>query len=283
MTRWMIEKDGTGIEKSGTGIEKSGTGIEKSGTGIEKSGTGIEKSGTGIEKSGTGIRKGLLALSLASLAFTAQLSANELRPEGNLNLVVQNDSILVSWFIDGSVFSGVAALTGTTTNLSLTEISLATEDQYLDTTGGGTGSKASTTGGGTGINTTGGGTGINTTGGGTGINTTGGGTGINTTGGGTGIDTTGGGTGSNSFGASGTIVLTTGGGTGNESIAITLPGSTGLEMEITLGCQTASVSVLDVNYTEVVAFNNIAVMGSTGLCDSGRDSGTPWMGADLSN
>ena len=47
MSRWTIEKSGTGIEKSGTGIEKSGTGIEKSGTGIEKSGTGIEKSGTG--------------------------------------------------------------------------------------------------------------------------------------------------------------------------------------------------------------------------------------------
>ena len=44
MSRWMIEKSGTGIEKAGTGIEKAGTGIEKSGTGIEKSGTGIEKS-----------------------------------------------------------------------------------------------------------------------------------------------------------------------------------------------------------------------------------------------
>ena len=44
MSRWMIEKSGTGIEKAGTGIEKAGTGIEKAGTGIEKSGTGIEKS-----------------------------------------------------------------------------------------------------------------------------------------------------------------------------------------------------------------------------------------------
>ncbi len=47
MTRWTIEKDGTGIEKSGTGIEKDGTGIEKSGTGIEKSGTGIRKRSIG--------------------------------------------------------------------------------------------------------------------------------------------------------------------------------------------------------------------------------------------
>ena len=65
MSRWIIEKDGTGIEKSGTGIEKAGTGIEKSGTGIEKSGTGIEKAGTGIEKAGTGIRRGLMACTWA--------------------------------------------------------------------------------------------------------------------------------------------------------------------------------------------------------------------------
>ena len=132
MTRWLIEK-------SGTGIEKSGTGIEKSGTGIEKSGTGIEKSGTGIEKSGTGIRKSLLALSIASLAFSSQINANEIKPEGNLSLAVQNDSILVSWMIDGSVFSGVAALTGTSANVLLTEVSLAANNPFLDTTGGGTG------------------------------------------------------------------------------------------------------------------------------------------------
>ena len=49
MSRWTIEKDGTGIERSGTGIERSGTGIERSGTGIEKSGTGIERSEQGLE------------------------------------------------------------------------------------------------------------------------------------------------------------------------------------------------------------------------------------------
>ena len=118
MSRWMIEKDGTGIEKSGTGIEKSGTGIEKSGT-------GIEKSGTGIEKSGTGIRKGLLALSMASIALTSQVNANQLQPEGTLNLVVQNDTLMVSWIFDGSVFSGVSTLNGSIANLSLTEITLA--------------------------------------------------------------------------------------------------------------------------------------------------------------
>ena len=132
MTRWNIEK-------SGTGIEKSGTGIEKSGTGIEKSGTGIEKSGTGIEKSGTGIRKSLLALSMCSIAFASQLSANQLQPEGTLNLVVQNDTLMVSWIIDGSVFSGVSTLSGSVANLSLTELSLTDLSAYRDVTGGGTG------------------------------------------------------------------------------------------------------------------------------------------------
>ena len=67
-------------------------------------------------------------------------------------------------------------------------------------------------------------------------------------------------------GITGIIVLTTGGGTGQESIAITLPSNTGLEMEVILGCQTATVSILDSNYTEVVSFDNIKVLGNTGLC-----------------
>jgi len=245
MSRWMIEKDGTGIEKSGTGIEKSGT--------------GIEKSGTGIEKSGTGIRKSLLALSMASLAFASQASANQLQPEGTLSLVVQNDTLLVSWIIDGSIFSGVSTLGGSITNLSLTEISLA--GQGIEVTGGGTGIEV--TGGGTGIEVTGGGTGIEVTGGGTGIEVTGGGTGIEVTGGGTGIEVT-------------------GGGTGQESIFITLPAGTGLEMEVTLGCQTASVAVLDSNFAEVVSFSNIQVMGNTGLCQSSGIT-MPSIGTDSPN
>jgi hypothetical protein len=39
-------------------------------------------------------------------------------------------------------------------------------------------------------------------------------------------------------------------------------------MEVTLGCQSASVTVLDSSYAEVVSFNNIPVMGDTGLCQS---------------
>ncbi|MDX2428938.1 MAG: hypothetical protein QNK22_09650, partial [Xanthomonadales bacterium] len=119
------------------------------------------------------------------------------------------------------------------------------------------------TGGGTGIQVTGGGTGIQVTGGGTGIEVTGGGTGIQVTGGGTGIEVTGGGTG----------VEVTGGGTGVERIAITLPSYTGLEMDIVLGCETASISIVDSNFVEVAFFSDVKVMGDTGLCqDAANDA-----------
>ena len=165
MSRWMIEKGGTGIEKSGTGIEKSGTGIEKSGTGIEKSGTGIEKSGTGIEKSGTGMRRILLACSLAFLTFAGGVQADAPDPAGTLQLVVNNNTVAVSWIIDGSVFSGVSSLNGSYVNLVLTQVSLSpVTSSSVDVTGNGTGSSVKVTGNGTGNSTqvTGNGTGSST-------------------------------------------------------------------------------------------------------------------------
>ncbi|MBT8038852.1 MAG: hypothetical protein HKO85_09320, partial [Xanthomonadales bacterium] len=165
MSRWTIEKNGTGIEKSGTGIEKSGTGIEKSGT-------GIEKSGTGIEKSGTGIRRALLACTLATVTCAASLQAAPVDPAGSLQVVVQDNAIAVSWIIGESVFSGVTARSGSFANLMLTEVSLNVPTHNIDVTGGGTGAETQVTGGGTGAKTqvTGGGTGAKTqvTGGGTG-------------------------------------------------------------------------------------------------------------------
>ena len=134
MSRWTIEK-------SGTGIEKSGTGIEKSGTGIEKSGTGIEKSGTGIEKSGTGIRRGLMACTLATLTCAASIQAAPVDPAGSLQVVVNNDTVAVSWIIGDSVFSGVSSISGTYANLRLTEVAIGAPVYYVDVTGGGTGSK----------------------------------------------------------------------------------------------------------------------------------------------
>jgi hypothetical protein len=70
-------------------------------------------------------------------------------------------------------------------------------------------------------------------------------------------------------GGTGNTIQIAGGGTGADSISITLPSGTGLAMEVSLGCQSASVSIFDASYTEVVAFNNVTVMGSTGLCSSG--------------
>ncbi len=224
MTRWKIEKDGTGIEKSGTGIEKSGTGIERDGT-------GIEKSGTGIEKSGTGIRKSFLALSLASIAIASQVNAAQLEPEGAINLVVQNDTILVSWIVDGSVFSGISTLDSNAFRLPLTEISLAKPDQSPEATH--ENNRKEVTGGGTGVEVTGGGTGIEVTGGGTGL----------------------------------------------EKIAITLPSHTGLEMDVILGCGSASVSILDSNFAEVAYFSNVEVMGDTGLCQSSSSVTKPTNGS----
>ena len=280
MSRWTIEKDGTGIEKSGTGIEKSGTGIEKSGTGIEKSGTGIEKSGTGISKA-------LLAFSIVAMSCVSVVNASELRPEGVMQVTVDQGQVSVMWNIDGSTFVGVGSQTGTFSQVSLFEMSIGKNPNAVDVAGGGTGKAVA--GGGTGKNVAGGGTGKQVAGGGTGKQVAGGGTGKQVAGGGTGKQVAGGGTGKQVAGGGtgkavagggtgkavaggGTGKDVAGGGTGRESITITLPSDTGLEMEVTLGCQSASVSVLDANYAEVIAFNDVRVMGNTGLCGSNSDS-----------
>ena len=240
MSRWIIEKDGTGIEKSGTGIEKSGTGIEKSGT-------GIEKAGTGIEKAGTGIRRGLLALALAAITCAGNIQAGTVDPAGSLQIVVNNNTVAVSWIIGDSVFSGVSTLDGSYANLMLTEVALIAPTFGDEVTGGGTG--AEVTGGGTGAKVTGGGTGAEVTGGGTGAKVTGGGTGVKVT-----------------DGATGSTILVTGGGTGSEGITVTLPNGTGMSMEVSVDCGTAGVSILDENSVPIISFSNVAVVGNTGFC-----------------
>jgi Ca2+-binding RTX toxin-like protein len=246
MSRWMIEK-------SGTGIEKSGTGIEKSGTGIEKSGTGIEKSGTGIEKSGTGIRKGLFALSMAAVVLSSQVSASGIAPEGVMSLYVEKGQVTVSWYFEGALYTGSAYQEGTYASTGITNQTLVV--------GGGTGVKV--VGGGTGAKVVGGGTSTDVVGGGTGARVVGGGTGARVVGGGTGSRVVGGGTGS----------LVVGGGTGSKSITV----ATNLQFEITLGCQSATVYVLDSNYSEIVSFDDVSVMGNTGLCQSDDDEIIPWV------
>ena len=284
--------------------------IEKSGTGIEKSGTGIEKSGTGIEKAGTGIRKGLLALSMASVIGAGSIQAAPIDPAGTLQVVVNGDNVAVSWIIGDSVFSGVSSLDGTFASLMLTEVSLKGPFSGLDVTGGGTGSNVQVTGGGPGssVKVTGGGTGSNlqVTGGGTGssVQVTGGGTGSNVqvtgggtgssvqvTGGGTGssTDVTGGGTGSSVLvtgGGTGSQILVTGGGTGSEAIAITLPTDTGISMEIGINCSSATVAIVDEYSVPIVTFDSVPVIGGVGNCGDFAATGShaPWNASyDLSN
>jgi hypothetical protein len=317
--------------------------IEKSGTGIEKSGTGIEKSGTGIEKAGTGIRAGLLALSMASVIGAGTVQAGALDPAGSLQIVVNGDSVAVSWIIGDSVFSGVSSLNGTFASLMLTEVSLQSPVDNLDVTGGGTGSDVEVTGGGTGssvqvtgggtgssvkvtgggtgssVQVTGGGTGssVQVTGGGTGssVQVTGGGTGssVQVTGGGTGsnVQVTGGGTGSNVLvtgggtgsstdvtgggtgssvlvtgGGTGSEILVTGGGTGSEAIAITLPTDTGISMEVSVNCSMASVAIVDEYSVPIVSFDNVRIVGGDRNCSDFSSSGglIPWNSSyDLGN
>ena len=191
-------------------IEKSGTGIEKSGTGIEKSGTGIEKSGTGIEKSGTGIRKGLLALSIAALAFSTQVGAAKIAPEGAMQVFAENGQLMISWYFEGSLYTGAAHQQGTYARTSVSNQTLVV--------GGGTGTA--------------------------------------------GIQVVGGGT--------GTAGLIIGQGTDNESIVL----GTNMQFELILSCNSAQVFVLDSNNVEVVMFDNVQVMGNTGLCSD--DDGALW-------
>lgn len=297
MSRWMIEKSGTGIEKSGTGVEKSGT--------------GIEKSGTGIEKSGTGIRRLAIACSMALMAAPAFAGST---PEGFPQISVFGKQVVASWHFDGSVFSAVGDLSGKFGVMDLIEIRRPDIGSGLDVTGGGTGFEVTgggtglevtgggtglevtgggtgleVTGGGTGIQVTGGGTGIQVTGGGTGVQVTGGGTGIQVTGGGTGLLVTGGGTGTQVTGGGtgvqvtgggtgvqvtggGTGLLVTGGGTGAEGLSITLPDGTGLQMEIEMGCGSARVTILDSTFAPVVSFDNVPVMGGS-FCGDGPGAG----------
>jgi len=271
MTRWMIEKSGSGIEKAGSGIEKAGS--------------GIEKEGSGIEKAGSGIQKHLMALALTAVTFSSSVLASDLRPEGALMVATDQGTVTVSWAIEGSVFAGVASLNGTYSQVDLMEIGLAPVNDNLAVAGSGTGKEVA--GSGTGIEVAGSGTGIEVAGSGTGIEVAGSGTGIEVAGSGTGIEVAGSGTGTEIAGfgtgtevagsgtgresesADGSTILVAGSGTGSEAIAITLPRGTGMHMEITMGCSSATVSVLDSNSSVVTTFNDVPVIGNTGLCARG--------------
>ena len=244
-------------------IEKSGTGIEKSGTGIEKAGSGIEKAGTGIRKANSMVQRVFVTCSVASMLFSGGIHAGDLDTAGALQIVNSDQTLAVSWIIDGSVFVGVAPLNGSYANLMLTEVALSPSfaDEVISTkvTGNGTGSNVQVTGNGTGFS-------VQVTGNGTGSSgqVTGNGTGSSgqVTGNGTGSSgqVTGNGTGS--------TIAVTGNGSGADAIRITLPGSTGLAMEISIACGAANVTVLDASFVPVVSFENVAVIGDTEFCSS---------------
>jgi hypothetical protein len=210
MSRWIIERQGTGIERSGTGIERSGTGIERSGT-------GIERSGSGVERSGTGIRRFILTSCAIAIGFAGGVQAGEVSPHGSLQLVVNNGTVAVSWIFDESVFSGISNLEGSFANVALTEIAL--DRNRSSTQVAGTGSGVEVAGTGSGVEAT----------------------------------------------KSGDINVF-------NPITVTLPASTGIAMEVTVGCGTARVAVLDTNSVEVVAFDRVQVIGDSMNCDDGFGS-----------
>ena len=90
---------------------------------------------------------------------------------------------------------------------------------------------------------------------------------------------TGGGTGSRRMvtgGGTGSTVFVTGGGTGAEAIAITLPDGTGMAMEVSMGCGSAKVSIVDSLSVPIVTFNSVKVIGGAAFC--GGDFGGGFAG-----
>ncbi len=43
-----------------------------------------------------------------------------------------------------------------------------------------------------------------------------------------------------------------------------------MQMEVALGCNSASVSILDSNFAEVVSFGNVPVFGASAFCSGGN-------------
>ena len=243
MTRWIIEKSGSGIEKADLGIEKAGSGIEKAGSGIQKS---------------------LLFAALVAATFCNGVAARDLQPEGALMVTADQGRVMVSWSFEGSVSAGIASLDGSFSQVDLTEIGLAPVTGSLKVAGSGTGKEVA--GSGTGVEVAGSGTGVEVAGSGTGVEVAGSGTGVEVAGSGTGVEVAGSGTGRESRYIDGSEILVAGSGTGSEAITITLPRGTGMHMEIAMGCSSATVSVLDTNSSVVTTFNNVPVIGNTGLC-----------------
>jgi hypothetical protein len=46
-----------------------------------------------------------------------------------------------------------------------------------------------------------------------------------------------------------------------------------MSMEVTLGCSTATVAILDSGFAPIVEFADVAIIGNTGLCDNNSFGG----------
>jgi len=95
------------------------------------------------------------------------------------------------------------------------------------------------------------------------------GSGTNVAGSGSGTNVAGSGSGTNVAGSgSGTQILVAGSGSGTDAITITLPQGTGMAMEVSMGCGVATVAVIDSNSVQVVAFNEVSVIGNPEFCNN---------------
>jgi hypothetical protein len=67
--------------------------------------------------------------------------------------------------------------------------------------------------------------------------------------------------------------LVTGTGNGSEALTITLPGGTGLNMDVSIDCETAVVSINDELAIPVVEFTNVPIIGESINCGGANIDG----------
>ena len=72
---------------------------------------------------------------------------------------------------------------------------------------------------------------------------------------------------------SGSQIFIAGSGSGAQAIAITLPDGTGMAMEVSMGCGSAKVSIVDSFSVPIVTFNSVKVIGGADFCGGGFGGG----------
>ncbi len=268
----QVRSDGTGLSR----VEKDGTGISRG----EQNGTGLTK----VIKDGTGITKLSTILFCAfSLLLSNSLFARDL-VDGNMNIRVQNDNVVVTWFNEGQLYVGKANLNDNFSLVGLSRVPLESGQFNLDVLNGlgnGTGAKKTGLGNGTGAKKTGlgNGTGAKTTGlgNGTGSNVTGlgNGTGISMTGlgNGTGSNVTGlgNGTGGSITGlGNGTGSRTSGLGNGTGTPAVSGGSTFSFAVEVAVGCFDTQAIVYETGSFSEVGYYAAHRPSSVNMADNCR-------------